>query len=89
MGRELSLAGLARIVKASTSKWIHETFPAQSDFAWQAGYAAFSVSFSSLAAVKAYIEGQEEHHRSRTFKEELIEFLKRHQVAYDERYIFA
>ncbi|MGA2497522.1 MAG: IS200/IS605 family transposase [Tepidisphaeraceae bacterium] len=87
LSRELSVAETMRIVKASSSRWIHETFPARAGFAWQSGYAAFAVSLSNLASVKRYIDGQAEHHRTRSYKEELIEFLKRHEIAYDERYL--
>jgi len=87
-GRELAVAEAVRLVKANSSKWIHETFPAQSAFGWQAGYAAFSVSWSGVAKVRAYIENQEEHHKGCSFQEELRLFLRRHQVAFDERYVW-
>ena len=52
-------------------------------FAWQAGYAAFSVSASEYEAVKRYIANQAEHHRKQTFEEELVAMLKRAGIAYD------
>ena len=55
------------------------------DFTWQAGYGALSLGQSQLDALISYIDRQEEHHRKRTFKEELVEFLKRYGVDYDER----
>ena len=57
-------------------------------FAWQTGYAAFSVSQSKTPNVGRYIAEQEEHHRNVGFKEELIDFLKRHGTDYDERYLW-
>jgi NADPH:quinone reductase-like Zn-dependent oxidoreductase len=57
-------------------------------FAWQAGYGAFSVSPSQIAAVKKYIANQADHHRRRDFKEELLIMLKKAGVDYDPRYIF-
>ena len=75
-------------IKGSSSQWIHETV-GQSDFAWQDGYAAFTVSHSGVAQVVAYIQRQLEHHRKQTFQEELIEFLRRHEIEYDERYIWS
>jgi hypothetical protein len=57
------------------------------DFAWQTGYGVFSVSESSVPAVKKYIAGQEEHHRTHSFKDEFRAFLKRNQVLVDERYL--
>ena len=74
--------------KALSSGWIHQTFLDASDFAWQSGYGAFSVSQSKAADVVAYIQNQAEHHRTRTFEEEFIEFLKRHKIEYDPRYIW-
>ena len=52
-------------------------------FEWQAGYSSFSVSQSVVDTVKAYIAGQEEHHRRRTFAEELRAFLEANGVEYD------
>jgi REP-associated tyrosine transposase len=57
-------------------------------FVWQTGYAAYSVSQSNAAAVAKYIHGQEEHHRRVTFQEEYLEFLKKNNVDYDERFIW-
>jgi putative transposase len=89
LGREYALASLVGEIKANASKWIHETFNDAPDFAWQAGYGAFSVSHSNLPAVRKYIARQLEHHRRRTFQEEFLDFLKRHEIKYDERYIWA
>jgi REP element-mobilizing transposase RayT len=83
-----SVADVLRVVKANSSRWVHETFPALRAFAWQSGYAAFSVSQSNADAVRAYIAGQEEHHRHVSFREEYIQFLERHGIAYDERYVW-
>ena len=88
LSRELSIADTLRVVKANCSKWIHETFPDRQNFGWQAGYGAFSVSFSNLPEVKKYIAGQAEHHRIRTFQEEFREFLRRHEIDWDERYVW-
>ncbi len=58
-------------------------------FAWQTGHAAFSVSQSNVPAVRAYIENQQEHHRKMPFEAELLSYLKKHGIEYDERYIGA
>jgi putative transposase len=57
-------------------------------FAWQKGYAAFSVSESQASKVRQYIRTQESHHAKVSFKDELIALLKKHRIEYDERYIF-
>ncbi|HZU38636.1 MAG TPA: IS200/IS605 family transposase [Gemmataceae bacterium] len=88
LSRELSIADTLRLIKANSSKWIHETFPERQQFAWQAGYGAFSVSFSNLPQVKGYIARQAEHHRVRTFQDEFREFLRRHELEWDERYVW-
>jgi hypothetical protein len=83
-----SVAEALRLVKANSSKWIHETFLRLPHFAWQNGYGAFSVSASNLPQVERYIRNQQEHHRRRTFQEEFLVFLKRHGLAFDERYLW-
>jgi len=83
-----ALSDLMRTVKSRSSKWIHDEFPSLAVFAWQEGYAAFTVSKSQEAAVKKYIAGQAEHHRREDFKSELLRFLKAHGVEFDERYVF-
>ena len=88
LDRQVSIAETLRVVKANSSRWVHETFPALSGFAWQAGYGAFAVSYSHLERVKAYLSRQAEHHRLVTFQEEFIAFLVRHGIEYDERHIW-
>ena len=75
-------------VKANSSGWVHREFPGKWAFAWQGGYAAFTVSHSQKQSVLDYIANQEEHHRKLSFQKELIAFLKKHEIQYDERYIF-
>jgi REP element-mobilizing transposase RayT len=82
-----SLANLMRIVKSRSSAWLHHTSPDLGVFAWQEGYAAFTVSKSQEAALKAYIRGQREHHRKEDFKAELLRLLVAHGVEFDERYV--
>ena len=83
----LPVSDLLEKVKANSSRWIHERWPHRSRFAWQTGYAAFSVSESNLKDVKAYIANQEEHHRKVTFQEEVLAFLKKHGIEYDRRFV--
>ena len=74
-------------LKQSSSKWIHQEFPDLRAFAWQDGYAAFTVSHSGMPQVVECIAQQVPHHRRQTFSKELIALLERHGVQYDERYI--
>jgi len=82
-----TIPDLLREIKANSSRWVHETF-AQPRFAWQDGYAAFTVSVRGLPQVKAYIARQEEHHAKVSFEDEFRSFLAQHGVEYDERHIW-
>ena len=86
--RTLSQAEFVEAIKKTSSKWVKEQSPGLATFAWQRGYGAFSVSRSRLSLAVAYVAGQEEHHRARTFQEEYRAFLYRHRLAFDERYVW-
>ena len=77
------MADAMRKWKSLSSGWVHKSMPDNLEFAWQTGYAAFSVSRSSADRVAAYIDNQVEHHKHLTFKEEFVAFLERHRVQYD------
>ena len=79
---------LVEEVKKGSSKWMKTNGPRIQHFSWQAGYAGFSVSQSSVDAVRRYIENQEEHHRKMTFQDELRALIKRHEIEFDERYVW-
>lgn len=81
-----TLADVLREIKSVSSAWVHKELGVSS-FAWQEGYGAFTVSASQLENVRAYIQQQEEHHRTRTFREEYLTLLQRHGVEFDERYV--
>src|ERR1051325_1362201 len=81
------LADVLREIKSVSSGWIHDELRAAS-FRWQEGYGAFTVSPSQRESVRAYILSQEGHHRTRTFREEYLELLRRNAVTFDERYVF-
>jgi putative transposase len=83
-----ALSDLMRATKAQSSKWIHGKFPRLDRFAWQEGYAAFSVSASQEVAVRQYIARQREHHASRDFRSELLRLLAAHGIEFEERYVF-
>ena len=87
-GREVKIADVVRELKAGSSRWVHDTFPDRREFAWQNGYGAFSVGFRELPAVKAYIAGQEEHHRQTSFQDEYRGLLREHGLEWDERYVW-
>ena len=80
------LARLSRTI--SQSAWIKERYPDLNGFAWQSGYGVFSVSRSNVEKVTAYIAGQEEHHRTKSFQEEFRAMLKKHGIPWDEQYVW-
>lgn len=81
----LAIAKAMQLIKGNSSKWIHETFPQYSSFEWQEGYGAFSICISGIEATVAYIANQAEHHHRRSFKDELIAILKKHEMDFDDR----
>ena len=88
LSKNHALKKIVEEVKTGSSKWIKTKDPNLADFHWQNGYGAFSVSQSNVEAVRTYIANQEEHHRRLSFQDEFREFLKRHEVEYDERYVW-
>jgi len=82
-----ALSDLMRGVKGASSRFIHQTFPTLSDFAWQDGYSAFTVSPGKESEVRAYIANQEQHHARHSFADELRALLCAHDIKFDERYL--
>ncbi|MEY2509766.1 MAG: REP-associated tyrosine transposase [Verrucomicrobiota bacterium] len=80
----MSISKAMQLLKGNSSKWIHETFPALRSFAWQEGYGAFSIGVSNIEETRLYISNQEERHRTRTCREEVITFLERHRLPFDD-----
>jgi len=84
----MPIAKAMQLIKGGSSKWLHENFPDQRLFAWQVKYGAFSVSVSQVDKLVEYIENQEPHHRKMTFQQEFIALLMKHNIEYDERYLW-
>lgn len=88
LSRKFAVMKVVERAKTETSKWLKRQSPELEDFAWQAGYGAFSVSESNIPQVRRYIENQEAHHRKTTFQEEFRKLCERHGVDLDERYVW-
>jgi putative transposase len=80
----ISIEDVVQVLKGSSSHWINANNLLTGKFAWGRGYGAFSVSESNVSQVAAYIAGQEEHHRTRTFAEEFHEFIDRHGLQWKD-----
>ncbi len=87
-GRTITQAEWVKELKRVSNLWLKERGRNYADFEWQGGYADFSVSQSNLEQVKQYIAGQEEHHRKIGFQDELRAFLRKHEIEWDEKYVW-
>ncbi|PHS03296.1 MAG: transposase [Blastopirellula sp.] len=83
-----SISHLMQRIKGNSSKWVNDHVDQKTKFAWQKGYAAFSVSESQLPVVLKYVQGQGEHHQERSFKDEFLALLRKHKIEFDERYVW-
>ena len=88
LSRTITMAKLVEQIKTETSKWAKSSRCGTPLFSWQAGYGAFSVSHSKCNDVDTYIRGQNEHHATRSFKDEFRRMCERHGIEVDERYVW-
>ena len=88
MSKNISLATLMEDIKGDSSRWIKSLGPHYRDFAWQGGYAGYSVSQSKVEVVKRYIENQKIHHQKQSLQEEYVQFLNENGVDYDPDYLW-
>ena len=88
LGRTVSQSDWIKELKRVSSAWLKEQAPDLRSFQWQGGYADFSVSVSNIDDVKRYIAGQPEHHRKVNFQDELRLLLRKHQIEWDEKYLW-
>ncbi len=84
----MALSDLVGDIKTGLTNHINANHWVVGRFSWQEGFGAFSYSHSQLGGVIDYIREQVKHHARKTFRQEYLAFLKRYQIAYDERYIF-
>ena len=86
--RTITLSKAVEEVKKSSSKWLKTQSPSFASFYWQSGYGAFSVSESNIPQVAHYVKKQQEHHQRLSYQDELIAFLQKHKIKYDDRYLW-
>ena len=87
LSKNHALCRVVQEVNKASSKWLKRA-GGPPDFHWQNGYAAFSVSQSNVEAVRDYIRRQPEHHAKQSFQDELREWLRRYEIAWDEGYVW-
>jgi REP element-mobilizing transposase RayT len=87
-GRTITQAEWVKEFKRVSNGWLKSQKSDYADFEWQGGYADFSVSQSNLEQVKQYIADQEKHHRTLTFQEELRALYRKHEIQFDEQYVW-
>ncbi len=83
----IPVAKAVQAIKTNSSKWLSETYPEFKNFEWQEGYSAFSVSSSMIGTVQNYIMNQEEHHKTKSFRDEYIGFLKLNNIEFDQKHM--
>ena len=88
LSRTITIANLVETLKTSSSKWVKTEEPNLAAFSWQHGYGCFSVGPADSDSLRAYIDTQEEHHKTRTFQDEFRMFLKKYGVEYEEAYVW-
>ncbi|MGH7978049.1 MAG: IS200/IS605 family transposase [Limisphaerales bacterium] len=88
LSRTLTIASLVENLKTTSSKWLKTESSDLKAFSWQRGYGCFSIGPTDLDSLCAYIDNQPEHHRSRTFQDELRMFLKKYGLEYNETYVW-
>ena len=88
LSRKIALMTLIQKIKANSSKWIKTVDPKYANFKWQEGYGSFSVNPNEIDLVIKYIQNQHQHHQKQSFKQELVSFLEKYDMEYDERYVW-
>ncbi len=89
LSKDVTISQIVEEIKRNSSRWIKNLDPAYYHFfAWQGGYAAYSISQSVVDKTLQYIANQKEHHTKHSFAEEYRAFLKLYNVEYDENFVF-
>jgi len=84
----ITISQAIKLIKGGSSHWIHQIFHDLQNFAWQIGYGAFSVNHSDIPQIINYIKYQKKHHAEQNFKNEFLVLLKKHEINYNEKYIW-
>ncbi|MDE6542812.1 MAG: transposase [Muribaculaceae bacterium] len=82
-------ASIVRDLKTSTNRWLKERNIIYHKFAWRRGYGLFTVSYDKLNYAVEYVRNQVEHHRTKTARDEYLDFLRKMRIEFDEKYAFS
>ena len=85
---DATISDLVREIKKSSTAYINENHAKNNKFQWQEGFGAFSYGHSQIDIVAKYVMNQKQHHKSKSFKEEYLEILKKFEVDYNVNYLF-
>ena len=88
LSRTMTASKLIEELKKGSSKWIKTKNAQYFDFSWQNGYAALSIGYSNVKALRGYIQNQKEHHKKTSFQDEMRLFLNKYNITFDEKYIW-
>lgn len=88
LSKKIALMKLVEEVKSHSSKWIKSKGEGYENFYWQDGYGAFSVNPAEIEVVERYIKNQKNHHEKKSFQTEYRAILKKHEVEYNEKYVW-
>ncbi|MBN4066640.1 IS200/IS605 family transposase [Simkania negevensis] len=88
LSRNVTVAKFVEKVKTESSKWMKKQHAQYTQFTWQKGYGGFGVDHETLPRIEQYIISQKEHHKTKTFKEELLAFMRYYKMPYDEKYLW-
>ncbi len=88
LGKVISISELVGDIKRDSSVWIKTQDSQFKSFHWQEGYGAFSVGQTQVKDVTKYITNQKEHHKEKSFENEMRGFYRKYEVEFDERYVW-
>lgn len=83
----IALAALVKDIKIASTEYIKRNNLFSLFSGWQDGNSAFTYAIHERDRLINYVMNQEEHHKTKSFKEELRELLTEHGIAFDERYL--
>jgi hypothetical protein len=89
INRKIAIAAWVKELKRVSSLWVKQQGTQFSDFSWQSGYGCFSVSHSNVGKVTEYIANQDEHHQKTNFQDEFRTLFRKHNILWEEKYVWA